>query len=229
MANFGDNMKTAFLKGLEALGKGASSLTNAAQHKINEMNLDSRRREILSEIPKCVMEMWKNGVELYNETYSLPQTLAVSHVVPGDVIEVHLTCKPDEKGSITLHTGILDEALFRKGYDILSKSPLELTAFSNTRVEGTVTCVREQLLYTSIPQDGNWQATVNGEPAQIVCIGDAMVGLLLPEGTHNVSFTYRNKAFSLGWKVTLACAFVFSAIYLCIYHPQRKRGKYEKF
>lgn len=64
MANLGDNMKTAFLKGLEALGKGASSLTSAAQQKLSEMNLDTRRREILAEIPKCVMELWKNGAEL---------------------------------------------------------------------------------------------------------------------------------------------------------------------
>lgn len=90
MANLGNNMKTAFLKGLEALGKGASSLTNAAQHKINEMNLDSRRREILSEIPKCVMEMWQNGVELpdplgalLSELNELDQQLAAMRPQPA--------------------------------------------------------------------------------------------------------------------------------------------------
>lgn len=62
MANL--TVKAVLMKGLEALGKGATSLTNAAQQKLNEMNLDTRRREILSEIPKCVMEMWKVGVEL---------------------------------------------------------------------------------------------------------------------------------------------------------------------
>ncbi len=64
MAILGNNVKTAFLKGLEALGKTASSLSDAAQQKLSEMNLDTRRREILSEIPKCVMQLWKDGVEL---------------------------------------------------------------------------------------------------------------------------------------------------------------------
>lgn len=64
MANLGNNVKTAFLKGLEALGKTASSLSDAAQQKLSEMNLDTRRRELLSEIPKCVMQLWKDGAEM---------------------------------------------------------------------------------------------------------------------------------------------------------------------
>lgn len=64
MANLGNNVKTAFLKGLEALGKTASSLTGAAQQKLSEMNLETRRREVLAEIPKCVMQLWKDGVEM---------------------------------------------------------------------------------------------------------------------------------------------------------------------
>lgn len=64
MAILGNNVKTAFLKGLEALGKTASTLTDAAQQKLSEMNLDTRRREVLVEIPKCVMQLWKDGVEM---------------------------------------------------------------------------------------------------------------------------------------------------------------------
>ena len=177
---------------------------------------------------KNSFSFWKNGIELYSETYSIPQSLAVSQVMPGDVIEVHLTCKQGEKGTITIHAGILDEALFRKGYDVLSASTLELTKFRNTKIEGTITCDRNGVLYTSIPQDGNWSATVDGKPAEIVLIGDAMVGLLLSEGSHTVTFTYRNAAFSLGWKISLACVAVFFGLYWSIYQPSHKKGKYEK-
>ena len=170
----------------------------------------------------------RNGEILYSETYSIPQTLAISQVDPGDIIEIQLTCNAGDRGSITLHTAILDEALFRKGYDILNASTLNLTTFRNTHVEGTITCDRNGVLYTSIPQDGNWVAEVDGAPAQIVTIGDAMIGLLLSEGQHRVTFRYENAAFSLGWKISLACAIVFIGLYLSIYHPRRKKGKYEK-
>ena len=176
---------------------------------------------------KNKFSFWKNGKELYSETYSLPQTLSVAEVTPGDVIEVKITCKSNEKGNITLHTGILDEVKLRAGRQILADGSLELTYFKNTRVEGTVTSRNSGVLYTSIPQNGNWRATVDGEPAQIVLIGDCMIGLLLPAGTHNVVFTYRNAAFALGWKLALACAAVFGWLYWTTYQPLRKKGKYE--
>ena len=170
----------------------------------------------------------KNGTPLYSENYSIPQSLSVCQAEPGDVIEVQLTCKAGETGSIQIYAGLLNDTVFQQGYQILQASTLELTSFTSTRVEGTITCDRNGVLYTSIPQDGNWVATVDGEPAQIQLIGDAMVGLTLSQGTHAVVFQYRNSAFSLGWKISLACTAVFLGLYLSIYRPRRQKGKYEK-
>ena len=171
---------------------------------------------------------WKNGIELYDESFSIPQTLAVSQVVPGDVVQVQLICNANEKGTANLDAAVLNDRVFQQGYSILAASTLELTSFENTRMEGTIRCDREGVLYTSIPQDGNWLAIVDDEPAQTVTVGNAMVGLLMTEGEHSVSFIYRNKYFSLGWKISLACLAVFVGLYISIYQPKRKKGKYEK-
>ena len=173
---------------------------------------------------KNKFSFWKNGTELYSETYSLPQTLSVSNVLPGDIIEVRLTCPANETGSITLRTGILNEEVFRDAYDVLAASTLNLTSFSNTKVEGTISCDRNGVLYTSIPQDGNWTAYVDGKEVDVVLIGNSMVGLLLSEGEHTVTFRYHNAAFSLGWKISLACTFVLAGLYLSIYQPHKIRG-----
>ncbi len=173
---------------------------------------------------------WLNGTELYSETYSLPQSLAVSMVRPGDVVEIELKCKANEKGNIKITSAILDETLFRQAYDILAASTLELTHFSNTHVEGKITCNRDGVLYTSIPQNGNWYATVDGEPEEIVLIGDAMCGLILPEGEHTISLHYHNAAFSLGWKISLGCLLVLVGLYLAVYRPSfsKQKGKFER-
>ena len=169
----------------------------------------------------------KNGFELYSETYSLPQMIAVSQVEPGDVIEIRFSCNANEKGTINVNACLLDEEVFRQAYDVLNASTLELTTFRNTLVEGTIDCNRDGLLYTSIPQDGNWKATVDGEEAQIIPVGDAMVAVAMTKGAHTVRFTYENAAFSLGWKITLLCVVVFGALVYIYYHPERKKGKYE--
>jgi len=177
----------------------------------------------------------KNGVELYNESISLPQTLSVCEVRPNDVITISITCKANENGSINIKAGLLNDEVFREGHQILAKSALELSHFSNTKVEGTIYCNRDGLLYTSIPQNGtNWSVYVDGEEAEAVLVGDVMMGVELTEGTHTVTFKYHNDAFSLGWKISLVCLLIFGCLTYLAYRPwfdnlfKRKKGKYEK-
>ena len=168
----------------------------------------------------------KNDVELYSETTSLQQMLAVGDVAVGDVVEIRATCKAGEDGTLTITAGILNEERFFEGYEILNGSLLELREFSNTRVSGVINCDRDGLLYTSIPQNGNWSVKVDGREAEIVLTGDVMVGVELTEGKHEVTFTYHNDAFSLGWKVSLVCAVVFAVI--AFLTRPKSSGKYSR-
>ena len=172
-----------------------------------------------------------NGVELYTESMSLPQMLAVGDVAVGDVVTVRMTCKENEKGTMTLTAAILNNDLFRAGYEILNGSTLELTQFRNTYVEGNIICDRDGLLYASIPQNGNWSVLVDGEEAQIRLVGDCMIGVELSEGRHTVTYVYHNAAFAWGWKISLVCAVVLAAMYLTFYQTKmtkHTKGKYAK-
>ena len=169
----------------------------------------------------------KNGTEVFTETISLPQLIAVCEVVEGDTVTVRIKGKGEESGTTTLLAAIMRDNVFREGYEKLAQSTYTVTSFENTRVEGTIDCDRDGLMYTSIPQDGNWSVTVDGSPAEITLIGEAMIGVKLTEGGHTVVFTHHNAAFSLGWKISLGCAVVFAVIMLAFYPPIRKRGKFE--
>ncbi len=168
-----------------------------------------------------------NGTELYRETYSLPQTFSVAYVRPGDLVQIKLSCKANEKGNTTVTAAILDDTKFQAAYDRLSQSTLELTEFRNTFVEGQVTCTEDGLLYTSIPQNGNWRVFVDGIETEIALVGNAMIGVPLSQGTHTVTFRYDNRAFSLGWKISLGCVMVFAILSVVSYTPKRYKGKYE--
>ena len=177
--------------------------------------------------------VYVNGQQapLYTESYSLPQMLAVCDVTPGDIVEIRFRCAAGKNGTINVSAAVLDRAVFDRAYEALSASALELTHFENTRVEGSIQCNRDGVLYTSIPQDGNWKASVDGEPAQLVTIGGAMCGLILPEGYHTVCFTYENRAFSTGWKISLLSLLTFIVLWWVFYRPKLHRayrGKYLK-
>ncbi|MBE6934577.1 MAG: hypothetical protein E7462_05985 [Ruminococcaceae bacterium] len=156
--------------------------------------------------------VYLNGAYLYTESMTLPQTFGISQVRPGDVVEIRISCPAGENSSMSVHTALLDDAVFKKGYELLSASTLELTEFSNTRVAGDISCNRDGLMYTSIPDNGNWKVWVDGKQTDPVIVGDAMVGVKLTKGDHKIVFTYENKSFNLGLLITLGSLLVFLTI-----------------
>ncbi len=170
-----------------------------------------------------------NDEELYRETISLPQMIAVDDVKAGDVIKVRILCDAGEASTMTVEAAVLNTDTFWQGYGILNASTLELTEFESTRLEGTITCDRDGLLYTSIPQNGNWHVSVDGVEVQTRLVGDCMTAVDLTEGTHTLRFTYRNQAFSIGWKVSAVSVLIFAALVWLGYQPTKPRkGRFEQ-
>ena len=168
-----------------------------------------------------------NGEQLYSETLSLTQMIAACDVTHGDIIDVKLTCKDGEEGRMTIRAAVLDDGLFRRGWETLNRSTLEITEFKTTHILGTVDADREGLLYTSIPQDGGWHARVDGQEVEPVLVGDVMVAVPLTAGSHEVEFIYRNSAFAIGWKISAICLLLFGMT-VPIYYSKRRKGRFEK-
>ena len=170
--------------------------------------------------------VYLNGEKLYTETLSLPQMISVSNVEAGDVVKVELKCKSGEDGRTTVKAAILDGNFFRTGVEILSRSTLELTEFRSTYVAGNINCDRDGLLYTSIPQDGNWKVLVDGVEVEHRLVGECMIGVMLQKGEHQVEYVYENSAFSIGWKISAEFALVF--VICILISGKKKTGKFEK-
>lgn len=71
MATWNNSVKTALLKGIEAIGHKASNLASNAHQKLDELNLETRRRELLHEVPVKAMDLWQSGVKLPDELEAL--------------------------------------------------------------------------------------------------------------------------------------------------------------
>ena len=160
---------------------------------------------------------------IFTESYSLPQTISACKVKPGDIVEVQFDCKKGESARIEVYAAIIDETEFRKAYNILSKSTLNVTAFSNTRIEGIIDCAQDGFLYTSVPQNGtNWKLYVDGKETKAILIGDVMMGVHLSKGLHNITFRYENKAFVIGCIITTCSLVAFAVLCILYYKPCRK-------
>jgi uncharacterized membrane protein YfhO len=160
---------------------------------------------------------------LFTESVSLPQMFSVCDVVPGDVIKVVISCQADESTAMTIKAATVDEKVFRMGYDVLNASTWQLTDCTSTYLSGVVRCDRDGLLYTSVPQDGNWIAYLDGEKVETVSVGNAMLSVPMTEGTHTLELRYENKAYEYGLLISVCCAAVFGGICLGAFLIRRKK------
>ncbi len=71
MADMFDSLKKTWLKGMEAVSNTASNIASNTKQKVSEINLDNRRREILSDFGLIAYELWQKGMELPKELNDL--------------------------------------------------------------------------------------------------------------------------------------------------------------
>ena len=213
------NVTQTGANGYVAYSQGASGSwvsyffkSTAEGFAVIELNLSAKNQ----------ITVWKNNVELYAESIGLPQTLSVADVEVGDEIRVDVWCRPNESGNLYVRAAVLNDDVFQRGYNILNASTLELTKFKDTKVQGTIQCDRDGLLYTSIPQNGNWHAYVDGKEVETKLVGNAMIAIDLTEGEHTIMFRYRNNYYTAGLLITIFCALAFWALAAYVYYPEYK-------
>ena len=61
---------------------------------------------------------------------------------------------------------------------------------------------------------------VDGKEAELVLVGDAMIGLNLTKGSHEIVFVYDNAAFTYGTLISIVCLLAFLAL---IYWSDREK------
>jgi len=125
-----------------------------------------------------------------------PCVATVGRFSKGDIISFS-----PERGSLMI-AGCFNTELFDQGYALLADETLKLTEFSEKRVRGTVTALKDGILYTSIP-GLNWDVYVDGVKSERLLIDNAMAAVRLSAGTHEVEFRYVNKSLTAGIIISL--------------------------
>ena len=144
------------------------------------------------------------GMEVLRKT---PCIATVGSFSKGDIISF-----TPERSSLVI-AGCFNSALFDQGYALLADEPLNLTEFSETKVRGTVTALRDGILYTSIP-GLNWNVYVDGVKSELLLIDNSMAAVRLSAGTHDVEFRYVNKSLIAGIIISLISLVLFLTLVL---------------
>ena len=102
MGNVMKGLKKTWLKGMEAIGNAASNIADNAKYKVTEMNLETRRREILADFGSIAYEMWQRG-----ETF--PPALE-AQLKQLNALEEHLTAIRAQRIAAAREARLAEEA-----------------------------------------------------------------------------------------------------------------------
>lgn len=117
-----------------------------------------------------------------------------------------LRFQPTKLGSYQLSYRVVAEKLDDDYYQQvkqLQQHRLRNMRFSPNKVTGTITTNRAGVLTSSIPYSRGWQVTVNGKPTTTLRTNQAFLGVYLPAGKHQVTFTYHLPGLKTGAIISL--------------------------
>lgn len=84
-----------------------------------------------------------------------------------------------------------DDTEFQKAYRVLKQQQWDIKEYGDTYVKGNIDVEERGIMFTSIPYDEGWTATVNGEKAETVPLLDkAFTGIKLDKGTYEIEMQY---------------------------------------
>ena len=90
-------------------------------------------------------------------------------------------------------------------HEILDESPMEVTSYTSTSVDATITASADGRVVTTIPYDTGWTVTVDGKTVDMTAFKDTFVSFEISEGTHTIHLDYTPDGFYLGLASTLIC------------------------
>jgi len=93
----------------------------------------------------------------------------IGMVTPEEPISVDILLHEDNApatGGFYVYLYGLNMGAFVAGWETLSQGGLNITSFSDTLLQGTITAPADGLLYTSIPYDEGWQVSIDGKRVQ---------------------------------------------------------------
>ena len=139
-------------------------------------------------------------------------------VTAGTPIEFNVSYKSDssETGQFELYASGLDKVAFETTMGIVKSQSMDVTAFSDTRVSGSITAAEDGVMMMTTPYDKGWRVEVDGEKVETRAVDDGFLSFDITAGVHEIEMRFMPEWFVVGLLISLASLLllIFSQILL---------------
>lgn len=145
-------------------------------------------------------------------------------VSSGAVVEFNIAfgASSPESGQFELYSYALDKPLFEESIAAISKQSLQISKFSDTRIEGTVNVAKDGVFMLTIPYDKGWKIKVDGDIVETDSLDNAFLSFNLTAGTHKITMSYVPEWFFIGLLISLVSLLILLVIYQVPWGPGRR-------
>ncbi len=152
-----------------------------------------------------------------------PYITPVGSFYTGDMVTLRCDLPSSAaSGTINVYMYQLNQDVLDAGYAALADEVMTLTAFDDTAFDGEIDVKQDGCLYLSVPYETGWKVYVDGKPAELIPVFNAMCGVKLTAGSHTISMRYCPAGFRLGLVISLSSA---ALLVLLAVLAQRKAKK----
>jgi uncharacterized membrane protein YfhO len=113
---------------------------------------------------------------------------------------------------------LLQRAMVEQPLGPLAKPPtpptVQVTERDHTRVQVSVQTDRDGLLVLGDPWYPQWRVQIDGRPAELLRVDHAFRGVRVPAGSHQVVFTYQDRALQAGLALSTLTVLALAALWL---------------
>lgn len=110
---------------------------------------------------------------------------------------------------------------WKKSAEKARKTSCSEFVMDSTGFSASTTSDHRRIIYFSIPHDNGWTAKINNEETKIYTLNGGMMGIIVPEGTAEIEFTFNPPGLNSGIVISLISVFIF--IVYGVYSALRKR------
>ena len=118
----------------------------------------------------------------------------------------------------------LDRTGYANMLATLGDEQLIVESYDSTSLTGHIDVKEDGLLFFSIPYAEGWTATVDGEEAEIVSVQDALMGIRLGAGHHDVKIAYVPAGFKEGLLVSVTSLLFIAILAAVPFIPTKKKA-----
>ena len=139
---------------------------------------------------------------------------------------ITITYKDNQSSPVPVRVYTCSDEEYQEVYQKLAANQMEHVVEEGNHVSGEIQVDQAGTLLLTIPYDEGWNVKVDGENVSTYRVGDALTGVDLTEGSHQIEMNFTPSGLDMGSLISIVCIalFLFSAM-LEQYSQKKKEQK----